>query len=177
MKNKVILFIFAMLAISQISFGQSQGSSSQTFSQEYLTFTIKDGNAVVLRCNKEASGEISIPETVLFNGDTYPVKKIGEFAFSECRGMVSVVIPNSVTNIGESAFYLCTGLTSVKIPNSVVNIGTGAFLYCKSIKNLIVPKSVAQIGVNAFLGVACISYDGELKSTRWAWGARKWVRI
>ena len=196
-KNKVFLLFFAMLAMSQISFGQNQGSSSQTFSQDYLTFTIKDGNAVVLRCNKEATGEIIIPETVLFDGNTYPVKSIGRFAFHECQGMVSVVIPNSVTDIGDAAFCECTGLTSVKIPNNVVNIGSNAFYQCtgltsinipnsvisigdmaffncKSIKNLIVPKSVIKIGNDAFFGVACISYDGELKGTSWAWGARKW---
>ena len=44
-----------------------------------------------------------------------------------CKGLTSVVIPNSVTSIGDSAFSGCSGLTSVVIPKSVTSIGEAAF--------------------------------------------------
>ena len=47
--------------------------------------------------------------------------------FSNCTGLTSVTIPNSVTSIGSNAFYGCTSLTSVTIPNSVTSIGESAF--------------------------------------------------
>ena len=43
------------------------------------------------------------------------------------RGCKNTDIPNSVTSIGESAFENCSGLISVTIPNSVTSIGDGAF--------------------------------------------------
>jgi serine/threonine protein kinase len=58
------------------------------------------------------------------------VKVICDKAFSDCRGLASVNIPNSVTSIGKIAFANCHGLTSVNIPNSVTSIGKGAFFSC-----------------------------------------------
>ena len=36
---------------------------------------------------------------------------IGDFAFSECSALSSIVIPESVTAIGYCAFYACSSLT------------------------------------------------------------------
>ncbi|MCD8306391.1 MAG: leucine-rich repeat domain-containing protein [Prevotella sp.] len=57
--------------------------------------------------NNSYSGDVTIPETVTYEGTTYHVGAIGEYAF-----------------------YYCTSLTSVKIPSSVKSIGTWAFLFC-----------------------------------------------
>ncbi len=53
------------------------------------------------------SGNIVIPSSVVYNGNTYSVTSIGNSAFYECYGLTSVTIPNSVTSIGSSAFYRC----------------------------------------------------------------------
>ena len=45
------------------------------------------------------SGSVVIPSTVTYNGTTYSVTEIGGYAFSECSGLTSVTIPNSVTLI------------------------------------------------------------------------------
>ena len=80
--------------------------------------------------SNEYSGAVVIPESVTYNGKTYPVTSIGEMAFSDCRGLTSVTIPNSVTSIGIYAFNNCSSLTSVTIPNSVTSIGERAFWEC-----------------------------------------------
>ena len=41
------------------------------------------------------------------------VTSIGNYAFRDCTGLTSVVIPDSVTSIGSYAFFNCTGLTSI----------------------------------------------------------------
>ena len=73
-------------------------------------------------------------------------------AFSNCTGLTSVTIPNSVTNIGSQAFYNCSSLTSVTIPNSVTNIGSQAFYNCSGLTSLTIPNSVTSIGSSAFYG-------------------------
>ena len=75
----------------------------------------------------EYSGSVVIPDTVTYNGISYPVTAIGAFAFYDCTRLTSVVIPNSVTGIGESAFDRCGSLTSIVIPDSVTYIGSRAF--------------------------------------------------
>ena len=76
--------------------------------------------------SNEYTGNVVIPKSVEYYGNTYPVTSIDNNAFSDCSGLTSVTIPNSVTSIGEHAFYGCSGLTSVTIPNSVTSIGRKA---------------------------------------------------
>ena len=57
--------------------------------------------------SKEYFGNISISQNVTYNGSTYSVTGIGEYAFWGCSGLTSVTIPTSVTSIGERAFYGC----------------------------------------------------------------------
>lgn len=64
---------------------------------------------------EKPSGDLIIPETVTYEGETYIVTKISNDAFEWCQELTSVTIPNSITEIGENAFWGCTGLTSVTI--------------------------------------------------------------
>ena len=57
-------------------------------------------------------------------------------AFSGCKGLTSVTIPNSVTSISSYAFRGCTRLTSVVIPDSVTNIGGWVFDGCTKLKTI-----------------------------------------
>ena len=80
----------------------------------------------------DAEGDIEIPSTVICiikpgYSQIYHVKSIGDHAFSYCKEVTSVSIPNSVTSIGKEAFYGYNKLASVTIPNSVTYIGELAF--------------------------------------------------
>ena len=66
----------------------------------------------------------------------FPVTRIGEKAFYECSGLISVTIPTSITTIGYRAFENCSSLTSVTIPNSVTSIGAYAFLHCSGLTSV-----------------------------------------
>ena len=59
------------------------------------------------------SEEVTIPSNVTYDGVKYKVTSIGEKAFMAYDNLVSVKIPNSVTNIGLRAFYGCYNLSYV----------------------------------------------------------------
>ncbi len=96
------------------------------------------------------SGSINIPATVSYNGVTYDVTRIGDWAFVDCANLISVNIPNSVKSIGEYAFANCSSLTSVNIPSSVTSIGEYAFYSCDGLVSIKIPDSVTSIEEGAF---------------------------
>lgn len=98
------------------------------------------------------TGDVTIPASIIWEGNTYVVTGIGEEAFYHCSQLTSVVISSSVTSIGRHAFEDCSGLTSVSIPSSVTSIGSGAFKNCCELTSVTIPSSVTSIEIDAFLG-------------------------
>ena len=96
------------------------------------------------------TGDLVIPETVTYNGVTYSVTKIGDYAFNTCTGLTSVIIPSTVTFIDISAFGDCIGLTSVTIPSSVTVIEDWAFSRCSNLTSITIPSSVTSVGSSVF---------------------------
>ena len=47
--------------------------------------------------DNEYSGDVVIPETVIYNGITYSVTSLGDGCFYGCSYLTSITIPNSVT--------------------------------------------------------------------------------
>ena len=89
----------------------------------------------------------SLKEVIITGGEN-----IGEHAFSDCRCLKNITIPDSVTSIGSSAFSGCSGLISVTIPDGVTSIGSSAFSGCRGLTSIIIPDSVTSIGYHAFDG-------------------------
>ena len=147
MKNDA--FRFTSIAIlAALVLPLSLQAATETVDGITWTYTVSDSEASIYESEKSAaiptstSGAITIPSTL----GGYPVTSIGNYAFRNCRGLLSVTIPDSVTSIGNHAFYNCWGLTSVTIPNSVTNIERYAFLYCSDLTSLTIPASVTSIG-------------------------------
>ena len=80
------------------------------------------------------------------------VTSIGIGAFSGCRGLTTITIPDSVTSIGGSAFSNCRGLTSITIPEGVTSIGIGAFSSCSGLEKI----KVAEGNVNYHSAGNCL---------------------
>ena len=91
-----------------------------------------------------------IPKRILHNGKYYAVTGIGNNAFKNCRHLVSVVIPKTVTLIGDNAFQGCANLVSISIPNSITSIGNGTFFGCDNLVSVEIPDSVKSIGKKNF---------------------------
>ncbi|MDE6301073.1 MAG: leucine-rich repeat domain-containing protein [Muribaculaceae bacterium] len=132
-------------------------ASAFDFEFQNLYYNIKNDDEVGVTSHGETpgsyTGEITIPETVEFEGKTYKVTSIGANAFSECNSLTAVNIPESVTQIGVEAFNLCGSLASVNIPDGVTYIGGGAFGRCNSLTSIILPSSLK--GIEEYTFFAC----------------------
>ena len=139
--------------------------------EDYTYRELEDGSLEITKyAGKET--ELVIPEKI----DDKIVSKIAAHAFSDCKNLVSVIIPESVTSIEQRAFASCSlksvtlpqgikslekelfnysGLTSITIPEGVTIIGEGAFGGCRNLTSVTIPEGVTTIGEAAFGG--CIN--------------------
>lgn len=61
------------------------------------------------------SGDFFIPEKADFKGQEMSVTEIGTDAFTQCKNLTRIVIPNTINKINDSAFKGCSNLEYVKI--------------------------------------------------------------
>ena len=82
----------------------------------------------------------------------YGIERIGNMAFSKCEAILSVNIPDTVTEILPAAFSNCSKLITINIPDSVKKIGEGVFWGCTSLEEISISNSVEVIGNGVFAG-------------------------
>ena len=111
---------------------------------------VNNGYGIPYTHSSDYRGYVTIPSSFTYNGITYSVTTIGQYAFDGCSDLTSVTIPNSVTTIGQYAFIDCTGLTSVTIGNGVTTIEYQAFCGCTGLTSVTIPNSVTTIESEAF---------------------------
>ena len=102
------------------------------------------------------TGDIVIPETVMYRDKVFKVTQITANAFKSCN-ITSVSIPQSVTAIGSSAFSGCSSLSSIVIPEGVKELGSSAFSGCTKATSVSLPNSITSIGSYAFENCSSIT--------------------
>ena len=124
MKRNPLLFLVALLPMMASAYDAKIDDIYYSFSGNEATVTYQSyGYAGWF---SDYSGNIVIPKSVTYNGNSYKVTCIGAGALSRSN-LTSVSIPESVTSIGSYAFQNCSSLTSITIPENVTCIGEGAF--------------------------------------------------
>lgn len=118
------------------------------------------GTALVVYDDSYASfsGILTIPQTILIEGESYTVVGIDDMAFMGCAKLTSVIFPSTLKTIGEGVFYGCSRLTSVELPAQTVSIGNEAFGDCPLLATLSLGEGLKSIGRSAFEN--CIALTG-----------------
>lgn len=94
---------------------------------------------------------VTIPPTVSYNGTTYTVTAIGDYAFYHCDSLETVTLPTTLTKIGINSFCYCGALKSITFPESLTSLGMWAF-QSSGLTELHLPKNLTTIGLDAFQG-------------------------
>jgi hypothetical protein len=100
---------------------------------------------------------VVIPDTVLQDGQPYPVTAIGNAAFQGCISLASITLPSAVRTIGNTAFQGCTALKSFNFPSSLTSLGVSAFAGCTSLASATLPSSLTTITDGAFQGCTSLA--------------------
>lgn len=78
-------------------------------------------------------------------------------AFFKNGSLVTVKLPESMTELGENIFDDCKALRGVKLPEGVAHIGGAAFQGCNILEKLNFPAKLTSVGDNAFR--SCLSLE------------------
>ena len=140
----------------------SNGNDTPVNPLEYKILT--DSTAAVNKCHLTEIKNISIPEKTCIGGNEYTVTKIEKKAFSYCRKLTNIIIPESVTEIEYSAFSDCSSLTHIKLTSNITCINEFTFNNCTNLKIIIIPSSVTSIGYKAFSG--CNNLDVIINNSK-----------
>ena len=135
-------------------------ASAYDFVADGIAYTItsfSDLECSVVANDSSYRGDITIPETVSFNGRTLTVKSIGDEAFYQDTALTSVTIPATVTTIGSSVFRECVNLQTVALTDGLTDIGEYTFSGCSSIESIELPASLTEIGSSCFSGCTALS--------------------
>lgn len=101
-----------------------------------LMYSTKNGEATIIGCDANATGDIIIPDTL---GECV-VTAIGLYSFAECEEITGVYVPVGVKTIGHYAFADCTSLKTVSIGKNVESLGNNVFSNCTSLEKIVVHK-------------------------------------
>jgi hypothetical protein len=107
------LFTIILCVLAWISAG---AASSVTI--DGIRYTLRKNNTLSCRAvNKDALVNVELPQTVRVDGFDYQVGSIEIEGFRNCNNLKSITIPNSVKKIGRCAFSDCKELESVVMPD------------------------------------------------------------
>ena len=121
--------------------------------------TVIDGMTFVADSENPAAGatltayatgsplDVVVPQTIDIEGTSFPVKKIGDLAFSN-RMITSIELPDGLLNIGVMSF-MGSNMEKVDIPDSVVHIGQQAFQNGQ-LKELDLPETSTVLDTGIF---------------------------
>lgn len=126
--------------------------------------------ACVAKYDTNGDGEVSIEEAEVatsFEGLFTDWKDVASFdeikyfknvhslsgVFNGCSKLVSISVPETITDLGTYAFSGCSSLTSVELPSGITAIGDYTFQDCSSLTSVTVPEGVTSVGDYAFSGV------------------------
>ncbi len=149
----LFLFVFAGSALNAMAYDFKVDGIYYNYGDTEFTVSVTSG---LPKC----SGDVVIPATVEYNGVTYTVTAIEDYALDLSPDLTSVTIPATVTRIGKLALTGSPNLGSIVVDsvnqvfdsrdncNAVIETATNTLLF--GCKNTVIPNTVTAIGYSAF---------------------------
>ncbi len=130
--KKMLLLVITVMLCFAVTIAVSATDEVTEYTEGYYTYTVTDGKATITDVDETISGDVTVPDTL----GGYPVTNIGDYSFSECSNIISIIFENTVTDIGVHVFSGCCSLENIAIPDSVISIGENYFNDCSLLKKI-----------------------------------------
>ena len=137
-----LFFILTLISSALVTHAQTQIDD--------INYQFNGSEAKVVSIPGCYTGDVVIPETVTYNGNSYTVTAIGQLSFFGCTDLISVTLPSTIIIIGKSAFSYCISLNNIILPESLTTIGQDSFYQCIALTDLVIPNNVNTINEAAF---------------------------
>jgi len=140
-----------------INFNSTSQNITETDKCKVFEYVIENDNTITITGCDKTINNVVIPSEI----EGRKVDAIGDYAFEECKKILDIEIPNSITKIGNHAFQQCSNLKCVRLPDSIEVIGDKAF-EGSGIEELFIPVSVTNIGYDIleFTEIETVNYAG-----------------
>ena len=99
-----------------------------------------------------------IEKITLTGGNGLDGNIISQSAFSGCKALTSIALPDNITRIEREAFRSCEALTSIVIPYGVTYIGQYAFSSCTNLSYVGLPSTLTTLDSFAFDNCSSLEY-------------------
>ena len=118
--------------------------------------------------------EYNIPEEIEYEGVTYTVTEIADYAFGsyvngyigDASTLYRIKLPKSLKRIGKYAFYGCPNLLSITIPENFIEFGydnyyeSNTFLFCSKLREIV----YLSLEAPKYWTATSLTYVPDLKS-------------
>lgn len=101
-----------------------------------LTWSVDNGEVTITGYSRGGPAILTIPSKI----DGLPVVAISETAFSHCKNLTDLTVPDSVSLIGGDAFMGCSNLNRIMIGKSIAAIDFSWFSRCENSYSIDVPE-------------------------------------
>lgn len=119
---------------------------------QYMRLLINAGNLVSIDLD---DAKIVNGGRAYYESNRTSANVMGAFAFYNCKSLIAMRLPQSITRIGEQAFSN-SGLHEIVIPDGVTAIGGDAFAYCNRLSRVVIGEKVKTLAKGVF-------YSSEVK--------------
>lgn len=142
----------------------ADGDAYQIVTDGDWVYQIKVPEAIVIGYIG-TSDSVTIPTEMSYSGQTYPVKAVGQYAFSTetmsdeqrssgktfKKDISSITVTGNIDTVGKGAFYGNENLKSVTLPSSLEVLGDQCFKGCTCLTSVNIGGKVKAIPFECFM--------------------------
>lgn len=173
-KNGNIVASYEYVIIDNVKYAIKIGETAEILG-------VGEGKVAKIAVQHRNNAPFNLKTSFKHNNETYYVNEIGDYAFYNHKELSVIDIPRLVERIGEKAFANCDGLVSVKWATTsaqIKELGIACFSGCTSLLEITIPESVTKIESSAFYGSTKLTIKCEAaeKPAGWSedWDYKTW---